>query len=695
MLRDFGDDLGAEARVPLDNWVADRRRTVLVGAAGTGKSTFLRFLAADLLSEKPRAADLIVRASEQLPLWLPFSFLCKHLGESTSNSILSAVQAWFASQDLDELAEMAPVGLRDHRLFVIVDGVDEWTTAGEARSALQLLESYLNASGARALLSTRPYAKDEIPRKLDWSEGQLAPLSRAQISRIVRLLVQESDAADVLADIEASHEAASLARVPLFLALLIELHLAGQFRSTKLAIIDEFVSRFLAEMPRLRSTPSAAPLADDQIGVVVGELAWELRRVSSSGFGSVTDVRKLLIDILVRQFSLDQGTALQWTATVIESAQRRFAVLVSHGADRYGFVHRLILGHLAGQHLAAQPLEVQEERFVELLDDPSWRDVLVAMISESVQRDALEVALAKQLGESSGPVEQRWEFAAELLAARVELSTATTEVIVAGIADRIETSPWRAHRARLARSLGEAYGGPAFDAEMVERASNWLRGAISDPCTGLWGSRHVNSAKEAAVRRTLLWGLRLPSWGVRITAADAFRVRYSSQPFDETVVESIRGEGDTEVQAAFLLAAGWAWKHDALATLVERASRQQSMALRCVALNLRHRWGDLNKQSDLRESDLDMVRRRLEGDGYETTWLSLTNDLLPVAFPFEETEWRHFALNVLTGERQGNAARHVAYLLACGPRHRPTRARAVARSPSRGWRFAGGVVRCS
>jgi energy-coupling factor transporter ATP-binding protein EcfA2 len=667
VLRDFGDDLGAEARVPLDHWVADRRRTLLVGAAGSGKSTFLRFLAADLLSEEPRATDLMVRAGEQLPLWLPFSFLCKHLGESTSNSILSAVQAWFASHDLDELAEMAPVVLRDHRLFLIIDGVDEWTTADEARSALQLLESYLNASGARALLSTRPYAKAEIPRKLDWSEGHLSPLSRAQISRIVRRLVQGSDAADVLADIEASHEAASLARVPLFLALLIELHLAGQFRSTKLAIIDEFVSRFLAEMPRLRSTPTAAPLADDQIGAVVGELAWELRCVSPSGFASVHDVRKLLIDILVRQFSLDQGTAFRWAANVFESVQRRFAVLVSHGADRYGFVHRLILEHLAGQYLASQPLEVQKERFAELLDEPSWRDVLVVMISKSVQRDALEVALVRRLGDSSGPVEQRWEFAAELLSARVELSTATTEIIVAGIADRIEASPWRAHRARLARSLGEAFGGPAFDIKMVERASNWLRGAISDPTTGLWASRHVDSAKETAVRRTLLWGLRLPGWDVRMTAADAFRVRYSSQPCDETLVESIRGEGDTEVQAALLLAAGWAWKNDALAALVEWASQQPSMALRCVALNLRYRWGELTKQSDLQESDLDMVRHRLERDGYETTWLSLTNELLPVAFPFEETEWRDSALNVLVGERQGNAARHVAYLLACGP----------------------------
>lgn len=666
VLRDFGDDFGADVRVPLDHWVADRRRTLLVGAAGTGKSTFLRFLAADLLSEEPRAADLIVRAGEQLPLWLPFSFLCKHLGESTSNSILSAVQAWLASHDLDELSEMAPVVLRDHRLFLIIDGVDEWTTADEARGALQLLESYLNASGARALLSTRPYAKGEIPRKLDWSEGQLAPLSQAQISRIVRLLVQGADAANVLAVIEASHEAASLARVPLFLTLLIELHLAGQFRSTKLAIIDEFVSRFLAEMPRLRSTPSAAPLADDQIGVVVGELAWELRRVSSSGFASAPDVRKVLNDILVRQFSLDRGTAFHWAATVFESAQRRFALLVSHGGGRFGFVHRLILEHLAGQHLAAQLLGVQEERFAELLDDPSWRDVLVAMISQSVQRDALEVALVKRLGEPSGPVEQRWEFAAELLAARVELSAATREFVVAGIADRIETSPWRAHRARLARSLGEAFGGPAFDDEMVQRASNWLRGAISDPSTGLWASRHVDSAKEAAVRRTLLWGLRLPSWRVRITAADAFRVRYSSQPFDETLVESIRGEGDTEVQAALLLAAGWAWKNDALADVVEWASQQPSMALRCVSLNLRHRWGDLNKQSDMRESDLDMIRRRLERDGYEATWLSLTNDLLSVAFPFEEAQWRDAALSVLTGERQANAARHVAYLLACG-----------------------------
>lgn len=666
-LRDFGDDIGAEVRVPLDRWVADRRRTLLIGAAGTGKSTFLRFLAADLLSQSPRAADLIVRAGEQLPLWLPFAFLCKHLSESTSNSVLSAVRAWFSSHDLQELAELAPVVLRDHRLLLIVDGVDEWTTADEARNALQLLESYLNSSGGRALLSTRPYAKGEIPRQLDWSEGQLAPLTRQQVSSIVTAVVEGAEAVDVLSDIQSSHEAASLARVPLFLVLLIDLHRAGQFRSTKLAIIDQFVSRFLAEMPRLRSTPSAVPLADEETRLVLSELAWQLRNGSPSGVASATDVRKSLVDILIRQFSVDHATAMAWAATVFDSVQRRFAVLVSHGAGRFGFVHRLILEHLAGRHLSQQPVDVQTARFSELLDDPSWRDVLVATFSESDQLDSLERALAERLAESTDLIVQRWEFACELLAARVELSKTTTRLLVAGIADRIETSPWRAHRARLARSLGEAFGGPAFDDAMIARASNWLRGTISDPSTGIWAARKIESSKDVAVRRTLMWGLRLPSWGVRVTAADAFRVRYSSRPFDETVVEAIRGEGDTEMQAALLLAAGWAWEHDELAALVEWASEQPSLPLRCVAVNLRHRWGQLQKQSDMRASDLDLVRRRLERDGYDSTWLSLTNDLLSVAFPFEDLEGRDIALEVLTGERQGNAARHVAYLLACGP----------------------------
>src|SRR5262249_25137242 len=41
-------------RILLDNWIADANHEIVLGPAGAGKSTFLRFVALDMLSDDPK-----------------------------------------------------------------------------------------------------------------------------------------------------------------------------------------------------------------------------------------------------------------------------------------------------------------------------------------------------------------------------------------------------------------------------------------------------------------------------------------------------------------------------------------------------------------------------------------------------------------------------------------------------------------
>ncbi len=64
-----------KARTTLENWIADVKHDVVLGPAGTGKSTLLRFVALDMLSETPKLVALRRRLPDFLPVWVSFAFL--------------------------------------------------------------------------------------------------------------------------------------------------------------------------------------------------------------------------------------------------------------------------------------------------------------------------------------------------------------------------------------------------------------------------------------------------------------------------------------------------------------------------------------------------------------------------------------------------------------------------------------------
>src|SRR5260370_11523956 len=124
-----------------------------VGLPGAGKSSLLRFTAMDLLSPQPQSVALQREHGTDLPIWLPFGFLCRHLEASTENSLVSAAEAWLKSQSATHLWPLVQRALQDDRLLLLVDGIDEWRDVGAAEHALGILVAFLGRTRASAVLS--------------------------------------------------------------------------------------------------------------------------------------------------------------------------------------------------------------------------------------------------------------------------------------------------------------------------------------------------------------------------------------------------------------------------------------------------------------------------------------------------------------------------------------------------------------
>jgi len=127
-----------KALVTLENWIVAAKYEIVLGLAGSGKSTLLRFIALDMLSASPKLVRWRKRMPDYLPVWVPFAFWTKLIAaEKDECSLIDAIEAWFRRQDEPDLIALVRKAYDDKRLFLLVDGIDEWEneTAAIRRSA--------------------------------------------------------------------------------------------------------------------------------------------------------------------------------------------------------------------------------------------------------------------------------------------------------------------------------------------------------------------------------------------------------------------------------------------------------------------------------------------------------------------------------------------------------------------------------
>jgi hypothetical protein len=179
-------------RTDPDTWLASGDRHVLVGAPGSGKTTFLRHLVLDMLSDSPALTAWTRRLGNRLPVWLPFHFFtwrqARYQGKNAS--VEATLQAWLEQHDAASLWPLVEVALLDERLLLIIDGLDEWVSESAGRSAVMGLETFLGVRKVPALVSARPSrAQPDAPGRRMGLREHRGSVSRAA-ARAGRLVVR-------------------------------------------------------------------------------------------------------------------------------------------------------------------------------------------------------------------------------------------------------------------------------------------------------------------------------------------------------------------------------------------------------------------------------------------------------------------------------------------------------------------------
>jgi formylglycine-generating enzyme required for sulfatase activity/energy-coupling factor transporter ATP-binding protein EcfA2 len=399
----------------------NNRRAVLLGEAGSGKTTFVNYMTYLMSTESERLP-------EELQGLLPVRLILRRVaGQDLSRGTNGGAQIlWDAlqsdiAQRLGELAAPILTSALQRRLmeeegFLFLDGLDEVPTAGERRQklldAVQDLAEQLPR--AHILVTARPYAYAEKPWRLEaFPILALAPFHQEQVEGFVQRWYQavrenmnwtEPAAQDKANRLQSALQQrpylADLASRPLLLTLMTTLHSSwGQLPEDRADLYEETVKLLLTRWQRAREvrTLSGELLREPSIAEVleVGEktlrnilekLAYTVhqrqREDPEGGRAGAADISEgeLLVAFkpLLEQKKVGPDSLIQYL-------QNRAGLLISRQEGVYAFPHRSFQEYLTACFLADQA-DFADRLEGLLHQDPLWwREVFLLGVGKAKQ----------------------------------------------------------------------------------------------------------------------------------------------------------------------------------------------------------------------------------------------------------------------------------------------------------------------
>jgi hypothetical protein len=269
-----------DVRFGVDDWISTSKRALIVGVAGSGKTSLLRHILLDLLSPEPTLPAIAEQFGRNLPIWIPFAYWTHTLRREPGASILDVLRGWFHSWGEDQLFSLVQEAVIDERLLLIVDGLDEWVDEPTGTLAFAQFESFLDMRGLPALSSARPYALNWLKLSGSWRIARVADLSAQEREKVCEIWFRlrahgsgkptgqdgvDHEVSSLIADLGHSADLDELSRIPLFLLLLIAIRFQGAaLPSGRFDAYEALIRHMLRDHPQ-RKRSAAAIIPADQL----------------------------------------------------------------------------------------------------------------------------------------------------------------------------------------------------------------------------------------------------------------------------------------------------------------------------------------------------------------------------------------------------------------------------------------------
>jgi adenylate kinase family enzyme len=469
-------------RQSIEKWLISHDRNIVLGPAGSGKSSLLRFLCIDLMTRNPQLSLFAEKWGQYLPIWIPFAFWSKQVASAINGevSLKDALRIWLKSWNHEPLWELVEQALADDRLLLLVDGLDEHRDEFAAQTAWLRLKVFVEERGASAIVTSRPAGFERLGiNTAGWQKGELSEFSSEQQQRLAHIWFthraeknQKTNGAHDLAEtkIDAAvdsfmHELArsndlrELAKVPLLLCLLIAhkvQHLS--LPRNRFKAYDDLIEYLIATHPRQRALAAGARVSfevdERDLKIIFAKLAYEMHSKFGEGLIEQTVAEDILFEFLNSDdgiFGLEVVKARALSRNLVNVGEQALGLLVRGSQVDLSFLHRALQEYLAAFHLATLPLPEQLSFVGDVCADPKWSEPILSLLY--ITRSTQSVtALVDRIRTKKTNIIGGYrvsELLSEVAFGDFNLSVKVAKELATETFTQVEMKSWLPHRERL------------------------------------------------------------------------------------------------------------------------------------------------------------------------------------------------------------------------------------------------------
>ncbi|MBE9097956.1 HEAT repeat domain-containing protein [Vacuolonema iberomarrocanum] len=393
----------------------NKRRVVLLGAPGAGKTTLTNYL---LITAARQCSQVTDRAAE---LQVPILIRIRDLSRKPELSILEFAE-YFVKQELglEELpADFFDYWLERGQALILLDGLDEVPDAVERRKTVDKLELFLSdCPQCPVLITSRPagYRNDYFSRD-DYPHYELQSFDDEKIDQFIdhwyesRVDLEDERRrrkANLRRALKDKPRIKRLARNPLLLTLIALIHRYRNLPKHRHELYDSAVETLISlwdkskELTDFTVNRTLKYLELDDIRRLMEKLAYWIHAQGSvdeaengTQIGRDTLIRqlgKMIIEIKAPESIKSHLAEKEAERFLDEIIRDRAGLLSQQGQDRYSFVHKTFQEYLCAQEILYRQNNQDPDdddytphvrkHIEDYLHQQHWREVLLLLVAQ-------------------------------------------------------------------------------------------------------------------------------------------------------------------------------------------------------------------------------------------------------------------------------------------------------------------------